>query len=247
MPEHLPQGAGSVLAFCKAIVEATAPYALAYKVNFAFFEALGTAGWDTLYRVRELLPADALLIADAKRGDIGTSSERYARAIFEALAFDAVTLSPYMGHDSVAPFLGYPERWVFLLGLTSNPGAADFQQLPLASGGTLAQAVLQTAQSWPRAAELGFVVGATRPDALLALRQQSPEPWFLVPGVGAQGGESLPVLSAAATPQGGVLLTVSRGILYASTGPDFAAAAAAAARAYAETTQAFVPAGAPIT
>lgn len=227
LPEHLSRNVEGVRRFLQEIIAATAPYAVAYKVNFAFFEALGREGWALLEDVRAMLPAGSLTIADAKRGDIGTSSAMYAKAVFEQLGFDAITVAPYMGHDSVAPFLDYAGKWVFLLALTSNPGSADFEQQPLASGQQLYQAVLQQAEAWPRQAELGYVVGATQTDAIESVRSIAPQAWLLVPGVGAQGGSLEGVLRAGRTPHGGLLINSSRGILYASSGMDFAQAAAA--------------------
>lgn len=223
-PDKLPLCQQDVVAFCRDIITATAPYALAFKVNFAYFEALGRRGWDALYQVREALPAGALLIADAKRGDVGHTAERYAHAIFDQLQFDAVTLSPYLGFDSVAPFLAYDNRWVFLLGLTSNPGAADIQQLTLADGRRVHQAIVETAQSWGRKGELGYVAGATRPEALATIRKQVPHSWLLVPGIGAQGGTIQEVMETAGA-RGRLLLTASRSILFASSAEDYAEAA----------------------
>lgn len=238
-PERMPKSEPDIVAFCRSIIEATRVVALAYKINFAYFEALGRTGWDTLYRVRELLPDTALLIADAKRGDIAHSAERYAHAIFQELDFDALTVSPYMGSDSVAPFLAHSDRWVFVLGLTSNPGSADLQQQSLSSGKSICRTVLEQAQAWPRESELGFVVGATHPTQLADIRTWAPFSWFLVPGIGVQGGSAAYVLQKAATPKAGVLLTASRSILYASKGLDFGQAAGEAARSLAAETYPF--------
>jgi orotidine-5'-phosphate decarboxylase len=216
---------GDVLAFNKAIIEATLPYALAYKFNLAFYEAQGLAGWRALEESLALIPEGYLTIADAKRGDIGNTARRYAQAFFEQLNFDAITVAPYMGHDSILPFLDYPGKWVFLLGLTSNAGAADFQLLNV-QGQPLYQRVMQLAASWLHAGQLGYVVGATRPEQLAELRGLYPAAWFLVPGVGAQGGDLQAVMQAGWGQQAGILVNSSRGILYASSGPDYAEAAA---------------------
>jgi orotidine-5'-phosphate decarboxylase len=239
LPTHLQQHPDGVYHFCKEIIEATTPYAIAYKINFAFFEAIGLGGWELLWRVRQLIPANTLAIADAKRGDIGNSSSAYARAIFEDMAFDAVTLSPYMGQDSIAPFLAYPGKWVFLLALTSNPGAVDFQ-LQAMGERRLFEQVVHTAERWPRAAELGYVAGATQAPHLAAIRALAPKAWLLVPGVGAQGGDLQAVGAAAATREGGLLINASRSILYAGNGPDYAQLAATEAQRLAKATAAFV-------
>lgn len=233
LPAHLPKTVDGLLRFNEAIVRATAPYALAYKVNTAFYEALGAAGWLALQATAAMLPSNCYKIADAKRGDIGNTSALYARAFFEQMPFDAVTVSPYMGHDSLQPFLGFGKQ-VIVLGLTSNPGSQDVQQQVLASGRRVYEETMQRCAGWASPEELLFVVGATKPDEMAALRQQYPDYWFLVPGVGAQGGDLTEVsragMSASAT-GGKLLVNNSRGIIYASSGPDFAEAAGQAAAA----------------
>lgn len=224
LPQAVGEGVAGMEAFCHAIVEATHQYAAAFKPNLAFFEQYGAAGWAALERIIERMPEDVLVIADAKRGDIGNTAQRYARAMFDGLGAHAITVAPYMGKDSVTPFMeGYPDRWTIVLALTSNAGAEDFE-----FHGTppLYQHVVQRCQEWGSPDELMFVVGATRPEQLRAIRALAPEYFFLVPGVGAQGGHIEDVMDAAWTASGGLLINASRSILYASSGPDFAAAAA---------------------
>ncbi|MDZ7374200.1 MAG: orotidine-5'-phosphate decarboxylase [candidate division KSB1 bacterium] len=229
-PERLPSVVrGDVRAFLRAIVSATAPYAAAFKLNAAFYEALGPQGWSVLQETMTAIPEGVLKIYDAKRGDIGNSSRFYARSSFALLGADAVTVNPYMGYDAVAPFLEYPGKGVFVLCLTSNPGAEDLQYLA-SEQGPLYERVAQLARAWNRQDNVGLVVGATRPEPLRRLRALVPELPFLVPGIGAQGGEVAQVVPAALDADGlGALFNASRSILYASSGPDFAEAAARAA------------------
>jgi len=234
-PEPWKDDRSAVFEFCKAIVESTSQYAVAYKVNIAFFEALGRDGWDILYRVREVLPADCFLIADAKRADIGNSSRMYARAFFDELKFDAVTVAPYMGSDSVLPFLEYDDKWTILLALTSNTGALDFQMTADESGELLFSRVLKTATTWGTPDNLMFVIGGTQISQLKQVRAIVPGHFLLVPGIGAQGGDLGAVAAACLTPRGGILVNSSREIIYASSGEDFAEAAAAKARTYQQT------------
>ncbi|MDP5169145.1 MAG: orotidine-5'-phosphate decarboxylase [Bacteroidia bacterium] len=231
IPDHLKHEPDPVLAFNRAIIEATAPYAVAYKPNLAFYEALGPSGWETLRKTLEFIPKDILTIADAKRGDIGNTATRYATAFFETLGFDALTVAPYMGVDSVKPFLAFPEKWVFLLALTSNPGSFDFQHHG-PEGQPLYQEVLRKSQEWAKdmPGNLGYVVGATRSIAMDEVRAIVPESTLLVPGVGAQGGDLHAVCKHGSTSQGGLLVNSSRGILYAGKGHNFAQAAEEAAR-----------------
>jgi len=238
-PERLPAPlrdgrllTDAVREFCATIVEATAPYACAFKPNFAFFEALGPAGLTVLDQVTAAIPDDCLLIGDAKRGDIGNSARFYARSIYEDLGFDACTVSPYLGRDSLAPFLEYEDRCTFVLARTSNDGAADLQEACTCDGTPLYRHVARRVAEWSADADgtAGLVVGATAPDALAELRADAPALPFLVPGVGAQGGDPATVMDAAATDDGPVLVNSSRSILYASEGPDYPDAAAEAAR-----------------
>lgn len=232
-PERLPaglSGAAGVVEFCHAVIDATLPYASAYKVNFAFFEALGDEGPRALRAVRSRIPSHVPAIADAKRGDIGNSARFYAQSVLADLAFDAVTVNPYMGEDSVEPFLAYAGTAAFVLARTSNPGRADFQDR-LSDGEPLYAHVARAAARWHAGypASVGLVAGATDPDAMTRLRALCPGQPFLVPGVGAQGGDPSAVLRAGWDGPGSLVVNSSRGILYASRGADFARAAADAA------------------
>lgn len=225
IPAHLGEGVEGMEAFCHAIVEATHPYAAAFKPNLAFFEQYGAEGWAALERIVSRMPEDVLVIADAKRGDIGNTAKRYAKAMFEGLGAHAITVAPYMGEDSVKPFIeGYSDRWTVVLALTSNAGAEDFE---FHGEPPLYQRVVARCQAWGTPDELMFVVGATRPEQLEEIRGLAPESFFLVPGVGAQGGRIEDVMDAAWSSEfGGLLINASRSILYAGDGEDFAAAAA---------------------
>lgn len=231
MPESLRTPDG-VVTFCKEIIEATREFAVAYKPNIAFFEALGRSGWDVLYQVAEMLPEDTFNIADAKRADIGNSSARYAHAFLNEMKFDAVTVAPYMGSDSVEPFLQYEDKWAVLLALTSNKGSHDFQRIEDNAGKPLYSHVMQTAASWGTADNLMFVVGATHPDMLGAVRASAPDHFFLVPGVGAQGGSLEAVAKTAMTRDVGLLVNSTRAIIYASNSSDFATKAGEVAKGY---------------
>lgn len=229
IPAHLLREPSPLYSFCKAIVDATAPYAVAYKPNLAFFEAEGTEGLEAFGRTVEYIRLnypDILIIADAKRGDIGNTSALYARSFFDHFGVDAVTVAPYMGIDSVNPFLGHEGKWVVLLALTSNPGSADFQMLRLADGKRLFEQVLETSKSWAGPNEMMYVVGATRGELIGDVRKIVPENFLLVPGVGAQGGSLEDVCRYGMTKDCGLLVNSSRGIIYASSDTDFAEAAA---------------------
>ena len=233
IPAHLLGEEDPVFAFNKAIIDATAPYCVAYKPNTAFYESLGTDGWKALDRtvayLRENYP-DQFVIADAKRGDIGNTSSLYARAFFEKMGVDALTVAPYMGFDSVKPFMEYEGHWVILLALTSNPGSRDFQFLTDMTGTRLFEQVIETARKWGGEDKLMFVVGATQGAMFSEVRRVAPDNFLLVPGVGAQGGSLDEVAKWGMTRECGLLVNSSRGIIYASSGEDFAAAAAAEAR-----------------
>lgn len=216
-----------LLTFNKAIIEATAPFCVAYKPNLAFYEQYGTDGWNALQQTVQAIPDDCLVIADAKRGDIGSTAEAYARALFEDLGADAVTVAPYMGRDAVEPFLEHKNKWTIVLGLTSNPGADDFQYHGQPA---LHELVIRKCAEWGSPDQLMFVVGATRPEAMKTIRSWVPEHFFLVPGVGAQGGSLSAVSEAALTKDAGLLVNSSRGVIYAGSGEDYAAKAADAAR-----------------
>ena len=232
IPQHLLKEDDPVFAFNKAIIDATAASAVAYKPNIAFYESMGVKGWQSLEKTIQYLDEkypEIFTIADAKRGDIGNTSKMYAKAFFENMNFDSVTVAPYMGEDSVTPFLDFPNKWVILLGLTSNKGAFDFQFLENAEGEALFESVVKKAQEWATADQLMFVLGATKTEHLARLRAIAPDHFFLVPGVGAQGGSLEEVLKQATNKDYGVLVNSTRGIIYQSNGLDFAQAAGIAA------------------
>lgn len=237
MPEHLAGERDAVFAFNQAIVDATADLVCAYKPNLAFYEALGAAGMDALQRTIEYVPQHIPIIADAKRGDIGSSSQAYAKALFTVAGFDACTASPFLGHDAVAPFLAYHECGVFFLCRTSNPGGADFQDLTVvdssAPGGTrpLFEVVAQRVRAWNEHGNCGLVVGATVPAELQRVRAIAPDLPLLIPGVGTQGGDLAAAVRYGVDSHGELaIINSSRQVLYASRGRDFAAAARAVAR-----------------
>jgi orotidine-5'-phosphate decarboxylase len=242
-PARLPvplraSGARAAVTFCQRIIEATLPYVCAYKPNLAFFEALGAEGWLLLTEVLQAIPAHIPVIADAKRGDIGHTARLYAEALFERCAFDAATVNPYVGYDGIAPFLAYREKLVFVLCRTSNPGARDFQDLAVADESgqlrPLYQRVAELVRRWNAVnGNCGLVVGATYPQELQAIRALCPELPLLVPGVGAQGGDLAAAVKAGVDAGGaGLLVAISRAILYADSGSDYANAAAEAARRF---------------
>jgi len=226
-PEKLPAGA-SVAGFCREIVRATYDLVCAYKPNIAFFEALGAEGWGILKKVIALVPRNIPVIIDAKRGDVGNTARAYARAVFDELGADAVTVNPYMGYDSIEPFVEYKDKGVFVLCRTSNPGAADFQSLTCDSK-PLYQIVAERVETWNKHRNLGLVVGATQPDELKMIREAHPALPLLIPGVGAQGGSLKLAVKYGAAGEGVAIINSSRQVLYASAGPDFAEGARAAA------------------
>ena len=221
IPKHLLQLEDPVFEFNKAIIDATKEYCVAYKPNTAFYEALGVKGWKALEKTINYIPKDCFIIADAKRGDIGNTSLAYAKAFFETLPCDAITVAPYMGADSVLPFYTYKDAWVVLLALTSNTGSADFQMLEV-NGQKLYAEVIKKALSWGNNENTMFVVGATRGEEIAELRKLAPSHFFLVPGVGAQGGSLEEVFNYGANKEVGLLVNSSRAILYAEDGEDFA-------------------------
>ncbi len=225
VPAHLREQPDGLYTFLQAIIEATLPFAVAYKPNLAFFEALGATGWILLERILQVLPENVFKIADAKRGDIGNTGRMYAVAFFEKLNFDAITLSPYMGKDSVAPFLEYPGKWAIVLAATSNQGHENFQALELADGKRLYEEVVSQSMRWAESDQLMYVFGATHPDTIKKVRKLAPDHFLLVPGIGAQGGDLATVFHAGRNTSVGLLVNVSRSILYASSGEDFAEAA----------------------
>lgn len=232
IPSFLKETSDPVFAFNKEIIDATQDLCVAYKPNLAFYESLGVAGWVSLEKtvnyIREKYP-DQFIIADAKRGDIGNTSNLYARAFFDHMDFDAVTVAPYMGEDSVKPFMTYLDRWVIVLALTSNKGAADFQFFRDETGGLLFESVLKTSQKWGTPDQMMYVVGATQAQKLEEIRELVPDHFLLVPGVGAQGGSLQEVARYGMNNRCGLLVNSSRAIIYASDGSDFAEKARTAA------------------
>lgn len=233
IPEHLKNESDPIFAFNKAIIDATAPYCVAYKPNLAFYESYGLKGMvafeKTIQYLKNHYPTH-FIIADAKRGDIGNTSKMYARTFFEEYDLDSVTVAPYMGEDSVKPFLEYNGKWVILLALTSNKGSHDFQLTEDKSGERLFEKVLKKSQEWGTPENLMYVVGATQGRMFEDIRRIAPEHFLLVPGVGAQGGSLQEVCKYGMTKDCGLLVNSSRGIIYAGKGTDFAEAAARKAR-----------------
>lgn len=233
LPKCMLKEPNPIFAFNKAIIDATAPYAVAFKPNLAFYECEGIMGWEAFeLTVKYLRDAyhDQFIIADAKRGDIGNTAKMYARTFFENLEVDAVTVAPYMGEDSVKPFLEYPGKWTVLLALTSNPGSKDFQMIRDVNGHEVYQRVIKRSQQWGSPVNLMYVVGATQAEYIESVRKIAPRSFLLVPGVGAQGGSLEDVCKAGLIDECGLLVNSSRGIIYASLKDDFAEAAAEAAK-----------------
>jgi orotidine-5'-phosphate decarboxylase len=230
IPSHLLKEADPVFEFNKQIIEQTADFAVAYKPNIAFYEALGPKGWESLQKTLEFIPKDIFTIADAKRGDIGNTSGLYAKAFFETMDFDSITVAPYMGVDSVKPFLEFKDKWVILLALTSNEGSADFQLIQSQFGKPLFQEVLEKSSLWGSPENMMYVVGATRGEKIAEVRNTVPEHFFLVPGVGAQGGSLEEVAKYGMNSHCGLLVNSSRGIIYAGKDKDFAVLARAEAK-----------------
>ena len=233
LPQHLLDTEDPVFEFNRQIIEATADLCVAYKPNIAFYEAQGPQGWISLDKTLQIIPEDIFTIADAKRGDIGNTSELYARAFFETMQFDSVTVAPYMGADSVKPFLVQEGKWVILLALTSNAGSQDFQMLRLEDGNEeyLFEQVLRTSATWATADQMMYVVGATQADYVQRVRKLVPHHFLLVPGVGAQGGSLEEISRLGMNQQCGLLVNSARAIIYASSGRDFAEQAREAALA----------------
>ncbi|HAO45962.1 MAG TPA: orotidine-5'-phosphate decarboxylase [Ferruginibacter sp.] len=244
IPKHLQSHPDPVFEFNKQIIDATQDLCVAYKINTAFYEAMGLKGWAAMEKTVNYIPKDQFIIADAKRGDIGNTSTQYANAFFVNMDFDAVTVAPYMGEDSVKPFLEFENKWAIVLGLTSNPGSRDFEQLSVVgretnnSGEYLYESVLRKVSSWGNPDNLMFVVGATKASDLESIRKIIPGHFLLVPGVGFQGG-SLEEVSrygmikdGSAAPSCGLLVNVSRAIIYASEKEDFASEARTIAQQY---------------
>jgi orotidine-5'-phosphate decarboxylase len=231
LPKHLLKYPDPVFEFNKQIIDATHDIAIAYKPNLAFYESMGLKGWESLEKTMKYLHSfkdSVFTIADAKRGDIGNTSKMYAKTFFEWLDFDSVTVAPYMGEDSVTPFLQYKDKWVILLGLTSNKGSNDFQFLETGNG-KLYENVIRKAQQWGSPEQLMFVVGATHPEELSTIRKLASAYFFLVPGVGAQGGDMDQICKNGMNSDCGLIINSARNIIYASAGEDFASAARSAA------------------
>ena len=224
-PARMPAGVSTV-GFLRAVIDATADLVCCYKPNAAFFEVDGAAGWETLRAVIEAVPDDIPVLLDAKRGDVGHTAGFYARAVFETLGADAVTANPYLGADALAPFLAYEDRHTFVLCRTSNPGARELQDLPFEGGRPLYEHVAMLANEWDRNHNVGLVVGATYPAEAARIRELCPGLLFLLPGIGAQQGDIDAAVRASLDARGGgILVSASRNVLYASSGPDFASAA----------------------
>lgn len=251
IPKHLQTHPDPVFEFNKHIIDATRAHCVAYKINTAFYEALGLKGWEAMEKTVRYIGEGHFKIADAKRGDIGNTSDQYAKAFFENLPFDAVTVAPYMGEDSVKPFLQYEGKWAIVLGLTSNPGAADFELEPTFVKGyavnnesndafvksadpteMLYEKVLRKVSKWGDTGNLMFVIGATNSTYFNAVRKIIPDHFLLVPGVGAQGGSLKDISEQAMNSDCGLLVNASRSVIYASGSEDFAERAAAVAREY---------------
>ncbi len=225
IPKHLLKYENPVLEFNKQIIDATRDLCVAYKPNTAFYESMGLRGWETLIQTWKYMPKDVLTIADAKRGDIGNTSAMYADAFFNEekseMSFDAVTVAPYMGKDSVGPFLNYKDKWVILLALTSNAGHSDFQ-LHQTTEGKLYEEVIRISSQWADSEQLMYVVGATRGAEFENIRRLAPDHFLLVPGIGAQGGSLADVCRYGLNKSCGLLVNSARAIIYASNGEDFA-------------------------
>ena len=252
IPQHLLTDPDPVFTFNKSIIDATHDLCVSYKINTAFYEALGVRGWEAMEKTVRYIGSDYFIIADAKRGDIGNTSDQYAKAFFEALPFDAVTVAPYMGEDSVSPFLQHEGKWAIVLGLTSNKGAKDFELQMMVGGdnkmvgedtnhgGTnkgaekLYEKVLRTVATWGSPDNLMFVVGATQAEEFVHVRKIVPDHFLLVPGVGAQGGSLQQISEKAKNKDIGLLVNVSRAIIYAGSTENFATAAREAAQQYQE-------------
>lgn len=231
IPKHLLSHPDPIFAFNKAIIDATKDICVAYKINTAFYECQGIRGWESLQRTVEYIPKEIFTIADAKRGDIGNTSTYYAKTFYETYGFDSVTVAPYMGRDSVEPFLAFSEKWAIVLGLTSNEGSKDVQQLRL-DGEFVYEKVMKTTASWGTPDNMMFVVGATKADVIADIRKLLPDHFFLVPGVGAQGGSLKEISQKGMNKEVGLLVNASRAVIYAGNDERFAEDARAAALAY---------------
>jgi len=239
IPAFLLDSDEPIFEFNKAIIDATQDLCIAYKLNIAFYEAMGIPGWQALEKTIDYIPNEQLIIADAKRGDIGNTCDKYAEAFFKTLNVDAITLSPYMGEDSVKPFLQYEGKWAIVLSLTSNPSSTDFQQ-HTQDGEPLYIKVATKAAEWGNENQIMLVVGATHPENFKAIRAVSPKHFYLVPGVGAQGGDMAQVAHYGMNEQCGLIVNSSRSIIYAGSDANFASDARSAAQAYQSQMQAIL-------
>lgn len=230
LPKHLLETSDPIFEFNKQIIDHTKDYCIAYKPNVAFYESLGSKGWEALEKTLDYIPDSHFTIADAKRGDIGNTSRLYAKAFFERLSFDAITVAPYMGEDSVRPFLEFDNKWVILLALTSNKGSQNFQFNQQSDQRPLYLNVLEKAQEWGTPEQLMFVVGATHPQQFEEIRAVASEHFLLVPGIGAQGGDLAAVTKLGRNDHLGLLVNSSRGIIFAGTGEDYGLRAGEAAQ-----------------
>ncbi len=230
IPEFLKSGSDPIFEFNREIIDHTKDEACAYKLNMAFYEAAGKTGMDALQKTVEYIPGHIVKVIDAKRGDIGNTSRLYAKSIFDVIGGDCITVNPYMGQDSIGPFLDFDEKGIFLLCLTSNRGSADFQQLPMKNGSPLYMTVARTISRWSEEhpGKIGMVVGATHPEELKTIRNEAPGLPFLIPGIGAQKGDLVGTVEAGiGAGRAPALINSSRGIIYSSSGKDFAEAAGA--------------------
>lgn len=232
IPSYLASQPDPVFTFNKAIIDATKDFCVAYKINTAFYESMGPEGWKILERTVKYIPDTHFKIADAKRGDIGNTSDQYAKAFFRTYAFDAITIAPYMGEDSVSPFLQYHGKWSILLGLTSNTGSHDFQLQKTADKQYFYEKVIQQAMQWGTPDNLMFVIGATQAAQIENVRKLAPKNFFLVPGVGFQGGNLQEISKYGLNEEGGLLVNVSRSILYAGQDENFAKESRSIAKEY---------------
>lgn len=221
IPQHLKKSKDPVFEFNKRIIDATHKYCIAYKPNLAFYEEQGSSGWKSLEKTLEYIPDDSFIIADAKRGDIGNTSKKYAKAFFENLRCDAVTVNPYMGKDSIEPFLEFEGKWVVILALTSNPSSEDLELKKLSGGRFVFEHILELSKQWGSPDQVMFVVGATQADKLQRVREIVPDHFLLVPGVGAQGGDLESVARYGMNSQCGIIVNIARSIIYAGQGDDF--------------------------
>ena len=234
LPKGFPKTAQGVIEFNKAIIDATAEHCVSYKVNTAFYESLGVKGWQAMEETLAHIPSTHFTIADAKRGDIGNTSAQYAKTFFEVLPFDAITVAPYMGKDSIEPFLAYANKCTIVLGLTSNEGSQNFEQQKLATGQFLYESVLEQVATWGSTDQIMCVVGATKAKEFESIRKIIPAHFILVPGVGAQGGSLEEVTKYGKNKEVGLLINASRAIIFASSENDFAEKAAQVAKQYAQ-------------